>query len=117
MATANPSLRRPRRSGRPRRLVLVLAVAVLVLGALFWSPLHERALAGASFGARIGCSCRYVEGRPLGDCRKDFEPGMALVLLSADEETSSVTARVPLLARQTASFVSGRGCALEPWQD
>ena len=53
---------------------------------------------GASLGAHAACSCHYVEGRPLGDCRKDFERGMALIMLSEDQEARSVTARFPLLS-------------------
>jgi len=93
-------------------VVLLALAAVLARGTL-----HARAMAGTSFGARIGCSCRYVEGRPLGDCRKDFEPGMALVMLSEDAEAHTVTARLPLLASQTATFHAGQGCTLEPWRD
>lgn len=117
MATANPVS--PRSRGR-RRTRLWLLVPVLVLGAagaVALGPLKEQALAGAAFGARIACSCRHIEGRPLGECRKDFEPGMQLVMLSEDADRASVTAHVPLLASQTATFRPGQGCALEPWKD
>ncbi len=67
-------------------------------------------------GARIACSCRYVEGRSLGDCRKDFEPGMQLITLSDDPTARRVTAHFPLLSSQTASFREGEGCLLEPWE-
>ncbi|HEX8057873.1 MAG TPA: hypothetical protein VF481_14520 [Novosphingobium sp.] len=93
---------------------------MVILGAVvawFWHPLHSYAVTGASFGARVGCSCRYVEGRSLGDCRKDFEPGMALVRLSEDETAKSVTASFPLLSHQTATFREGEGCVLERWEN
>jgi hypothetical protein len=89
-------------------------VAVAAL-AWFWRPLHSQAVTGASYGARVACSCRYIEGRPLDNCRKDAEPGMALVHLSEDEATRSVTASFPLLSRQTATFREGEGCVLEKW--
>lgn len=118
MATAKPiaSTATPRRR---RTLKLGLLLAVLAVGVLawFWGPLRSHAVAGASYGARVGCACRYVEGRPLGDCRKDFEPGMELVRLSEDEEARSVSASFPLLASQTATFREGQGCVLEKWEN
>ncbi len=110
MATVNPP-----KISRPRR---ILAFAALILGALlafFWQPLNSYAILGAANGARISCSCHFLGGRSLTDCRKDFEPGMELVMLSADETAKSVTARFPLLSRQTATFREGEGCRLEPW--
>jgi len=97
---------------------LVLAVAARgELGWLFWVPLQGRALTGASYGARVACSCRFEGGRPLGDCRKDFEDGMGLVTLSENVDARSVTASFPLLARQTATYREGWGCVLEPWKN
>ena len=40
---------------------------------------------------------------------------MRLVMLSEDAEARSVTARVPLIASQTARWRPGQGCALDPW--
>ena len=97
---------------------VLLALVVLAAG-LAWfyrAPIAGYTTTGAAFGARTACSCRYVAGRPIGDCEKDFEPGMALVFLSDDPETKSVTARVPLLASATAQYREGYGCLLEPWQ-
>ena len=115
MATVNPP-------GAPsstlRRRVLWLGLA-LVGGLLvwFWGPANAYAQTAAAFGARVACSCRYLGGRELGDCRKDFEPGMGLVMLSEDAPTKSVTARFPLLASETATYHPGLGCQLEPWHD
>jgi hypothetical protein len=80
----------------------------------FWEPISGFARTGAAYGARVGCSCRYVGGRSLGDCRKDFEPGMALVSLSEDARAKSVTARFALIYSQTATYREGPGCVLEP---
>lgn len=114
MATVkpNPALRSPWR----RRIMLLGLAAVALLVATFWAPLNGYAQAGAAYGARVACSCRYVGGRDLGDCRKDFEPGMELIMLSEDAEARSVTARFPLLASETATYRDGPSCQLEPWQ-
>ncbi len=96
-------------------MTLALVAAALLIW--FWKPVSRTATLGASFGARMACSCHYIAGRSLDDCRKDFEPGMGLIMLSSDEKAKSVTARFPLLARQTAVFAEGPGCTLEKWDD
>ena len=114
MATAKRS------TGPGRRLwpQVVFALAVLA-GALAWfyrEPIGGLTTTGAAFAARTACSCRYVAGRSLEDCKKDFEPGMELVFLSDDPETKSVTARVPLIASDAARYREGYGCVLDPWE-
>ncbi len=93
--------------------VLVIAGALGV--ALMWHRLQAQAVLAASYGARIGCSCHYVGGRDLKECRKDFEPGMGLVMLSDDAAAHAITARVPLMASETARFRDGQGCLLQGW--
>lgn len=115
MATANPASSPWRR--RTIHLLLLAFVLAVALLAWFWRPINGYAITGAAYGARVACSCRYVGGRSLGDCKKDFEPGMELITLSEDSEARSVTASFPLLARQTATFRDGEGCRLEPWKD
>ena len=107
--------------GRPGRRIWPRALFVLVVlgGTAGWyyrTPIAGYTATGAAFGARTACSCRYVAGRPLGDCKKDFEPGMEVVFLSDDPATKSVTAWVPLLASATAQHREGFGCVLEPWR-
>ena len=41
---------------------------------------------------------------------------MELVSLSEDARARSVTARFPLLARETATYREGWGCVLEEWK-
>jgi len=100
------------RSGR--RAVLIATLLALAALAWFWGPLSRQAEAGAAYGARVGCSCRYLGGRSLEDCRKDFLPGMGLVSLSEDEEEKSVTGRVFPIASETALYREGAGCVLKP---
>jgi hypothetical protein len=116
MATAKPIIAAPRRR-RWLKVLLSIAIVVALLLAWFWRPLRANAVTAASYGAHVACSCRYIGGRSLQDCRKDFEPGMGPVTLSEDAEAKSVTARYLLFARQTATFRQGQGCMLEPWQD
>ena len=113
MASPAPSPnRQPRRPRRARWLLIGLALIAALL-ALFWTPLNGYAKVGAAYGARVACSCRYLGGRSIGDCRKDFEPGMELVMLSEDAKAKSVTARFPLLASETARYRQGEGCRLD----
>ena len=111
-----------KRSTSPRRrlwlrVLVVLAVLVGALGYIYREPIAGYTTTGAAFGARTACSCRYVAGRSLEDCKKDFEPGMELVFLSDDEEEKTVTARVPLLASDTARYRDGYGCVLDSWKE
>ena len=115
MATINPA--RPAHRSRFRRWLLLLLVLMGIALAWFWRPLGGYARTGAAYGARVACSCRFVGGRSLGDCKKDFEPGMELIVLSEDRQQKSVTARFPLLASETARLQPGEGCRLDPWHD
>lgn len=100
-----------RGNSRWRRVFYFLALAAMAALAWFWTPLTGRAEAGAAYAARVGCSCRFVAGRPLDQCRDDFLPGMGLVILSEDAQEKSVTARLLPLASETVRFREGRGCA------
>lgn len=91
-------------------LVLVLAGLVAWHG----TTLGARARLGVAYGARIACSCRYVEGRAMPNCVEDKEPGMALVRLTDLPDQRAVAASVPLIARRTARFRPGWGCLLDP---
>jgi len=97
-------------------LLLGVLVALAAL-AWFWSALDVRATAAAAYGARVACSCRYIADRPLDHCRKDFLPGMGVLMLAEDPAEKSVTATFPLVASQTAYWRKGPGCVLEPWED
>ena len=90
-------------------------VALLALWAAFGSAALGYARAGAAYGARVACSCRYVAGRGLDDCAKDKVPEMELVTLSEDADAKSVTARMLIFASDTATYREGWGCVLERW--
>lgn len=104
-------------SARRRTIGVAAAIAALILAALLawhWPALVGRARLGAAYGARVACSCRYVEGRPMGSCQSDKEPGMAIVTLADEPDAKAVKASVPLLATRTARFRPGWGCLLDP---
>ncbi len=115
MATAKPTIPMPLRR-RWRRTAAALAVVAIVLFALAWKPLRLDAVKDASYAARVGCACRFVAGRELSACRKDFEDEIGAVMLSENAEARSVTART-LLSAQTATYREGPGCRLERWKD
>lgn len=114
MATAK-SISGPRRRIWPSAL-LALVVLGGAVGWYYREPIAGYTTLAAAFGARTACSCRYVAGREIGDCEKDFEPGMELVFLSDDPDNKAVTARVPLLSSATAQYRDGFGCVLETWE-
>ena len=98
-------------------------LGLIVLAALgaAWVAYGETATrtgeTGTAYAARVGCSCRFVAGRSLEDCEQDKLEGMELVSLSANETTSSVTASIPFIASDTASYRKGYGCVLQQWED
>jgi len=120
MATSSPAsstARSGRRRARVlRRLAWAIALVLAALAVLYGRTLGDYARTGTAYGAKVGCSCRFVEGRSLGSCRGDLERGTGLVSLSDDEAARSVTARFALGFAQTATYVEGAGCVLEPWR-
>lgn len=69
---------------------------------------------GSAYAARVGCSCRYVQGRSLDSCQSDFEPGMEMVSVSEDPDSKTITGSVPLLASRSARYAGASGCLLDP---
>ncbi len=94
------------------------AIALGMLFAIFaiWKfpSFKAQAELGSAYAARVGCSCRYVQGRSLDSCQSDFEPGMEMVSLSEDPATKTVTGSVPLLASRSARYAGASGCLLRP---
>jgi len=108
------------RQTRPWRRFAIRAALVLLVAAaagLAWdsSKLQAQARLATAYGARVACGCHYIGGRDLSDCRKDFEPGMRLVTLSADEPSQTVTARMLFFMRDSARYRTGQGCVPEAW--
>jgi len=118
MATAKQRANRRQGPRNARWPKILLAIGLVAAGAAWYyrDTVMQEAVAGTAYGARVGCSCRFIGGRSLKDCTKDFEPGMALIRLSEDDAGKSVTASFPLLAHQTATYREGYGCVLQKWQ-
>lgn len=95
-----------------KRTLLIIAVIAAATAAWNWSYLIGNARLATAYGAHVGCSCRYIGGRDLDDCEKDFEPGMETVSLSDDPEAKEVTASVPIIASATARFDPASGCRI-----
>lgn len=107
------------RSAQKGRKWPLVAVALVAIGGaamlLYGKPIRAYARTGASYGAHMTCSCRFIAGREMGDCKKDFEPGMEFVFVSEDTDDKSVTAYIPFIASETATYRDGPGCVLEKW--
>jgi hypothetical protein len=98
------------------KAALVVVAGLAALGWFYRAPLYGYAETGAAVGARTTCSCRYIAGRSLEDCKKDFEPKMEIVFLSDHPDERSVTGYVPLISSETARYRRGYGCVLDPWR-
>ncbi len=108
------STQNPQNPGRRRWILLLLLVAIIASGAAFLYPgWKAQAEAGVAYGARVGCSCLYVQGRNLDSCESDFEPGMGMVSLSKDDATKTATAKVRFLTSRSARFSGANGCILD----
>jgi len=92
-----------------------VALFLIVLVALFaynYNSIRGQLDVGTAYGARVACSCHYVGGRDIEDCRKDFEPGMEVINLSIDDERKRVTASALMMESATAEFREGWGCVI-----
>lgn len=123
MATAKVNRTGDRQPSRWKRnlVILILVLAGTAL-ALSWSSLREQARIGTAYGARTACVCRYVSNRSLESCEGDIAVARlgrtaSLMRLSENAETKTISAGVPLLFSQSATFDPARGCQLEPWRD
>jgi hypothetical protein len=101
------------RLGRVLAVLALLGVGLAVSALLYARAMRPQIELGVGYAARVACACRFIGGRSLADCRKDFEPGMELIRLSEDAGARSVTASVPLLASRTARLDPLLGCQPE----
>ena len=107
------------RSRFSRRWLWLVPLVAILLGVawLAWGDgLRKTGGVGSAYAARVGCSCRFVAGRSLDDCAKDKLEGMELISLSENVAAKSVTASIPFVASDTASYREGYGCVLQEWE-
>ena len=97
-------------------LALVLAAAAGGAWLAYGDSATRTGEVATAYAARVGSSCRFVAGRSLEDCGKDKLEGMELVSLSENAADRSVTASIPVIARDTARYREGYGCVLDEWQ-
>jgi hypothetical protein len=116
MATATKRGAAPGKGDRGSFIRVAVLVLALTLAAWVWQVLKSRAELATAYDARLACSCRHVAGRSLAQCVSDPERS-ALVRLSEDAASRSITARVPLLGAQTARWRGPAGCRLDPYDD
>lgn len=113
MATVKTTSRAPLSKRRIALYIGALFLFILITVLAYnYAFIKGQLNVGTAYGARVACSCHYVGGRDIEDCRKDFEPGMELIGLSVDEERKRVTAAVPLIESATAEFREGWGCVM-----
>ncbi|WP_171003930.1 hypothetical protein [Sphingopyxis sp. L1A2A] len=112
--TPPPPRKKPSRWGGCLPWALVAAVLFALFAIWKFPSFKAQAELGSAYAARVGCSCRYVQGRSLDSCQSDFEPGMEMVSLSEDPATTTVTGSVPLLASRSARYTGVSGCLLRP---
>lgn len=96
--------------------LILIVMAALVAGWLYIEQRRAQLDLGVGYAARVACACRYIGNRPIGQCYKDFEPGMEVIRLADDPATRSVTASVPLIASRRATFDPLLGCQVEPFK-
>ncbi|MDG5748143.1 hypothetical protein P8Q88_08105 [Qipengyuania sp. XHP0207] len=107
------------RSGRLRVwlwLALLIAAALAIAWVIWGEGLRKTGEAGTAYAAHVACSCRFIAGRSLEDCAKDKLEGMELVRLSEDPVAKSVTASIPLVVSDTATYREGYACVLAEWE-
>lgn len=112
-STAKTPAGQPRKPGR-WKLWLGIA-ALLLIGFVIWQYPSWKAQAevGSAYAARIACSCRFVQGRELGSCLTDFDPGTEMVSVEEIAGEQRIRASVPILASRTARYAGATGCVLE----
>src|SRR3546814_15887247 len=97
-------IRRPPRSTRTDTLCPYTTLFRSIFAIWKFPSFKAQAELGSAYAARVGCSCRYVQGRTLESCQSDFEPGMEMVSISQDPEKKTITGSVPLLASRSAHY-------------
>lgn len=96
-----------------RLLYSVFALALLAAGLFAWRLAGQAGVAAAAM-AKVACSCVFVGGRDLRDCRADDPPGFEQIAVEIDASARAATASAFGLITRRASHTDAYGCTLEP---
>lgn len=109
---ATKSLNSPKKSKlRTMGIILLLIIAAIAVYIFYNLASYKgNAQLGAGYASHVMCSCRYIQGRSLEDCKKDFEPGMEIVSLSDDPDNKRLSASVIFLSKAVAEHRGDFGC-------
>jgi hypothetical protein len=112
---ATPTFSKRRKPPVQKRRFILPVLGSMVLIAIAWFAYNYQSIKGqadlaAAYGAHIACSCRYIAGRELENCKRDFEPGMEMLTVVDDPENKRVIASVPFLAKAMAERRGAYGC-------
>lgn len=109
---ATEILKQPKKSWKYKMGLIILAIlsAIIIFLIINFDSYKGNAQLGAGYAAHVMCSCRYIEGRSLEDCTKDFEDGMEIVSLSDDPDNKRMSAYVPFLSKAVAERRGAFGC-------
>ena len=92
-------------------LIIVIGVAALLGWQFFLKDTLAQARVAVPYGAKMVCSCRFVAGRDMASCMRDFTEDVSAVSFSEDGRT--ITAGVlGGVVSATARHETGLGCAL-----
>lgn len=102
---------------RGKRFLLAGAGTVVVLLGLaflgWYVPTRKAVDVGAAMLAKQVCSCIYLAGRSLEECRADQFETMDPIMVEALREVGRVRAWIPGFGERTALYREGLGCNLE----
>jgi hypothetical protein len=102
---------------RARKIMIGLTLLLCVGLALAWRgwylPTRDAVAIGAGLLAKQVCSCVYVAGRELDDCRADQMASTDPIQLEVRASEQRVRAWLPAFAERSAIHRAGFGCTLE----
>ncbi len=112
--------------GRLKWAAIALGVLLLLWLIFNFVDLQKRAELGAAYGAKMGCSCHFIQGRDMqgrdiqgrdmASCENDLEDAAGMVSMRIAED-KIVEASVPLLASARARYDGAAGCRLLAGED
>jgi hypothetical protein len=101
------------------KVILVVFAVVALIVAAFWQVWLKDQVAYAriatAYGAKMACSCRFVAGREMASCRRDFTQDLSMFTFEETQTDAGRGLRVSVfsgLVSGHATHTPGRGCTL-----